>query len=78
MASAQAGGLSPEEALKSLKPRPHFKREPVFLAHCRRWGTTRLAHALPLIQEAIRRTRRSPELEGAFAERLVLTLTSKI
>jgi DNA polymerase III subunit delta len=78
VASAQAGGLSPEEALKSLKPRPHFKREPVFLAHCRRWGTTRLAHALPLIQEAIRHTRRWPELEGAFAERLVLTLTSKI
>ncbi len=78
VASAQAGGASPEQAVKSLKPRPHFKREPVFLVHCRRWGPARLAHALPLIQEAIRRTRRSPELEGAFAERLVLTLTSKI
>ncbi|HCL62136.1 MAG TPA: DNA polymerase III subunit delta, partial [Rhizobiales bacterium] len=63
VASAQAGGTDPEQAVKSLKPRPHFKREPVFLAHCRRWGPTRLTHALPLIQEAIRRTRRSPELE---------------
>jgi hypothetical protein len=33
---------------------------------------------LPLIQEAVRRTRRSPELEGAFAERLVLNLTTRI
>ena len=64
--------------MKSLKPRPHFKREPLFLAHCRRWGAARLAHALPLIQEAVRRTRRSPELESAFAERLVLKLTSRI
>lgn len=78
VASAQAGGGSAEQAVKSLKPRPHFKRESLFLAHCRRWGAARLAHALPLIQEAVRRSRRSPELEGAFAERLVLKLTSKI
>jgi DNA polymerase-3 subunit delta len=78
VASAVTSGGDPEQAVKSLKPRPHFKREPVFLAHCRRWGAARLAHALPLIREAIRRTRRSPELEGAFAERLVLTLTSRI
>ena len=37
-----------------------------------------LRDALPLIQEAVRRSRRSPDLEGAFAERLVLTLTSRI
>jgi len=78
VASAQTGGGSLEQIMKSLKPRPHFKREPLFLAHCKRWGATRLARALPLIQEAVRRTRRSPELEGAFAERLVLTLTSRI
>jgi DNA polymerase III subunit delta len=78
VAAAQASGGSLEQATKSLKPRLHFKREPVFLAHCKRWGTTRLAHALPLIQEAVRRSRRSPDLEGAFAERLVLTLTSRI
>jgi len=78
VASAQAGGGNAEQAVKSLKPRPHFKREPLFLAHCRRWGAARLAHALPLIQEAVRRTRRSPELEAAFAERLVLKLTSRI
>ena len=74
---ASAAG-SIDQTVKSLRPRPHFKREPVFLAHCKRWGTARLARTLPLIQEAVRRTRRSPELEGAFAERLVLTITSRI
>jgi DNA polymerase-3 subunit delta len=78
VASAQSAGGSFEDAVKSLRPRPHFKREPVFLAHCKRWGATRLAQALPLIQEAIRRTRKSPELEGPFAERLVLKLAFRI
>jgi DNA polymerase-3 subunit delta len=78
VASAMSSGASLEQSVKSLRPRPHFKREPLFLAHCKRWGTARLARALPLIQEAVRRTRRSPELEGAFAERLVLTITSRI
>ena len=78
VASVQASGGSLEQAVQSLKPRLHFKREPMFIAHCKRWGATRISHALPLIQEAVRRTRRSPDLEGAFAERLVLALTSRI
>jgi DNA polymerase-3 subunit delta len=78
VAVATSGGSSLEQSVKSLKPRPHFKREPLFVAHCKRWGAARLARALPLIQEAVRRTRLSPELEGAFAERLVLKLTSRI
>ena len=77
-AATQASGGSLEQAVKSMRPRPHFKREPVFLAHCRRWGAGRLSHALPLIQETMRRSRRSPDLEGAFAERLLMTLASRI
>lgn len=76
--ASAASGAGLEQSVRSLRPRPHFKREPIFVAHCKRWGAARLAHALPLIQEAIRRSRRSPDLEGAFAERLVLTLTSRI
>lgn len=67
-----------DEAVRSLRPPLHYKRRDVFLAHCRRWGAKRLAHALPLIQETIRRSRRAPNLDGAFAERLLLTLTSKV
>jgi DNA polymerase-3 subunit delta len=78
VASAQMSGGSVEQVIKSLKPRPHFKREDEFLAHCRRLGAARLAHMLPLIQETIRRSRRSPELESAFTERLLLALTSRI
>jgi DNA polymerase III subunit delta len=78
VASAASGSSSVEQSVKLLRPRPHFTREPLFLAHCKRWGAMRLARALPLIQEAVRRTRRSPELESAFAERLVLTLASRI
>jgi DNA polymerase III subunit delta len=78
VAPALASGGSAEDALRSLRPRPHFKREPEFVAHCRRLGAARLAHFLPLIQETMRRSRRSPELEGAFTERLLLALTSKI
>ena len=78
VAATVSSGGSVEQSVKSLRPRPHFKREPAFLAHCKRWGAARLARTLPLIQEAVRRTRRSPELEGAFAERLVLTITSRI
>jgi len=78
VAATQASGGSLEQAVKSLRPRPHFKREPVFLAHCRRWGANRLAHALPLIQETVRRSRRSPDLDIAFAERLLLKLASGI
>jgi DNA polymerase-3 subunit delta len=76
--AAAASGAGFEQGLKSLRPRPHFKREPAFIAHCKRWGATRLAQSLPLIQDAIRRSRLSPDLRGAFAERLVLTLTSRI
>ena len=79
VAAAVAGGQRVDEALRSLRPPPRPKsREDAFLAHCRRLGPTRLAHTLPLIQETIRRTRRSPDLEGAFTERLLLALTSKI
>jgi len=74
VAAAAGSGQAVEQAVKSLKPRPHFKREPLFIAHCRRWGAARLLAALPAIQEAIRRSRRFPDLDRIFAERLVLAL----
>jgi DNA polymerase III subunit delta len=79
VAAAVASGRTAEEALRSLRPPPRpRKREEAFLVRCRRWGAGRLARALPLIQEAVRRSRRSPDLGSAFAERLVLALTSRI
>jgi DNA polymerase III subunit delta len=77
LAAALAKGISPEQAMKSLRPRPHFKREPVFVAHSRKWGEERLLNALPLLQDAVKRTRLCPDLEQDFAEQLVLTLHHK-
>lgn len=67
-----------DDAVRALRPPLHYKRRDAFLAHCRKWGAKRLAHVLPLIQETIRRSRRAPDLDSAFAERLLLTLTSKV
>lgn len=78
VASGASGGGNLEDGLKALRPPLHFKRKDAFVTDCKRWGTTRLAQALPLIQEATRRTRRTPELDAAFAERLVLTLASRL
>jgi DNA polymerase-3 subunit delta len=75
IASAQAAGIPPDQALRSLRPRPHFKREKSFIADSRRLGAERLLAALPLIQEAVKRARLNPDLDRAVAERLVLTLT---
>ena len=78
VASAASGGGSLEDGVRGLRPPLHFRRKDTFVAHCKRWGAARLARALPLIQEATRRSRRTPDLDAAFAERLVLTLTSRI
>ena len=77
VAAAMADGGTAEQAVKSLRPRPHFKRERAFVAHSRRLGARRLLEALPLIQEAIKRARLNPDFERALAERLVLVLTRR-
>ena len=76
VAAVQASGGTVEQAIRQLRPRPHFKRERAFIAHSKRLGARRLLEALPLIQDAVRRARLNTELEHAFAERLVLTLTA--
>ncbi len=79
VASGVAHGQTAEEALRSLRPPPRpRKREEAFLARYRKWGAGRLAKALPVIQDAIKHSRLSPDLESALAERLVLVLTAKI
>jgi DNA polymerase-3 subunit delta len=77
IASAQAAGVAIEQALRSLRPRPHFKREKAFVADSRRIGAQRLLEALPLIQDAVKRARLNPDLERALADWLVLALTRR-
>jgi DNA polymerase-3 subunit delta len=71
-----AAAPSVEQALRSLRPRPHFKREQAFVAHAKRLGKRRIFEGLPLIQETLKQARLNPELERALAEELVLALTS--
>jgi DNA polymerase-3 subunit delta len=75
VAAALVKGETAEQALRSLRPRPHFKRQPAFVAHCRRWNVARLVAVMPMIQESIKRSRLYPDLQQSFAERLVLDLT---
>lgn len=75
--AALAMGVARDQALRTLRPRPHFKREANFLADARRWGATRLLAALPKIHEAVKHARLFPELEQDYAERLVLSLHRK-
>jgi DNA polymerase III subunit delta len=77
VAAAIADGATPVQSVKSLRPRPHFKRERALIAHSRRLGARRLLEAFPLIQEAIKRARLNPDFERALAERLVLVLTRR-
>jgi DNA polymerase-3 subunit delta len=77
VAAAEAAGTSIEQAMRSLRPPPHFKRKQIFVDHCRHLGSQRLFAALPLIQEAVKRARLSPDLNRAHAERLVLALTRR-
>lgn len=77
IAAAQAGGVSGDQVLRSLRPPPHFSRREALLSHSRHIGMQRLLEALPLIQGAVKRSRLNPDLERAVAERLVLTLTRR-
>ena len=77
IASALGAGVAIEQPLRSLRPRPHFKREKAFVADSRRLGAQRLLEALPLIQDAVKRARLNPDLGRAVAERLVLALTRR-
>ena len=75
--TVRSDAVNVEQALRSIRPRPHFKREKAFVADSRRLGAQRLLEALPLIQDAVKRARLNPDLERAVAERLVLTLTRR-
>ena len=71
-----ASAPSAEGAIRSLRPPLNFTRKDTFLTHARRLGARHLHESLPLIQEAVKRSRLNPELERAIAEELVLSLTS--
>ena len=78
VAAVQASGGSLEQAVQSLKPRLHFKRETDVHRALQALGRDADRACAATDPRGGQALRRSPDLEGAFAERLVLTLTSRI
>ena len=78
IATAEAKGNVDAEMRSMRPPIYNFDERKILIAQAKRWGQARLMNALAQIQDAVRRTRLSPDIEDALAERLVLTLTAKI
>lgn len=76
--AAMDKGASLDEAMRLLRPQPHFKQKDALAAQARAWTTARLTEALSRILAAARAARLSGSLEEPLAERLVLTLAMMV
>lgn len=63
-----------DDAVKALKPQPHFKVKDALAAQCRQWSAARLASALSRITATAKAARLAGQLEDALAERLLLAI----
>lgn len=68
-------GNTIDGAMRKLRPPVFYKRQNDFGTHCRRWQTATLTKALSLVQETLKRCRTTPDLERAFTERLLMTVS---
>jgi len=72
--SALDAGRTMDDALRQLKPPPHFKQKDAFERQCRDWSLTRLNAALAAIAVAAKRARLNSALDSVLAEHLLLDL----
>jgi DNA polymerase III subunit delta len=72
--SALDAGRSMDEALRQLKPPPHFKQKDAFERQCRDWSLAKLNAALAAIAEAVKRARLTSALDNVLAEHLLMDL----
>jgi hypothetical protein len=63
-----------DEALRQLKPAPHFKQKDAFERQCRDWTLPKLNAALAAIADAAKRARLTAALDNVLAEHLLLDL----
>jgi DNA polymerase-3 subunit delta len=68
------GGRKPEEAVKSLRPPPHFSQESMLAQQGRAWTAEKLQAALRQTSEAIKSSRLTPRLEPEIADQLIARL----
>ena len=75
-ASVEAGE-SATRAIAKFRPPVHFKQRDVLLAQARKWSGAAASRAVSLVQDATRATRRTPLLDTALTERLLIVLSRK-
>ena len=63
-----------DDALRQLKPPPHFKQKDAFERQCRDWSLAKLNAALAAIAETAKRARLTSALDTVLAEHLLLDL----
>jgi DNA polymerase-3 subunit delta len=67
-------GKSMDDAMRALRPPPHFRQKPIIEQQCRNWTLPRLNAALAEIGAAAMTARRKSAIETLLAERLLLEL----
>jgi DNA polymerase III subunit delta len=72
--SAVDAGRTMDEALRQLRPAPHFKQKEAFERQCRDWTLPKLNDALAAIADAARRARLTTALDSVLAEHLLMDL----
>jgi DNA polymerase III subunit delta len=72
--SALDAGRTMDDALRQLKPPPHFRQKDAFERQCRDWSLPKLNAALAAIAETAKRARLNAGLDSVLAEHLLLDL----
>jgi DNA polymerase III subunit delta len=72
--SALDAGRTMDDALRQLKPPPHFKQKDAFERQCRDWSLHKLNAALAAIAVTAKRARLNSALDNVLAEHLLLDL----
>lgn len=67
-------GRSVDDAVRSLRPPPHFKQRDLLVQQCRAWQSRELSAALLRCADAAKSARLNTALEEALTERLILAL----
>jgi DNA polymerase-3 subunit delta len=69
-----AGTEGFQAAVRAARPQIYFKRQPAIVQQLRAWSPQKLDRAAASLYDAARQTRRWPQLDGAIAERALLSL----
>lgn len=77
LCAATEAGSPAATVLAKFRPPVHFKQRDALLAQGRNWSAKAASRALTLIQEATRVSRRTPVLDTALTERLLIVLSRK-